>query len=348
MEIELEEFKRLRKGLRYLSDLAQFNYPRGMLFTILSQKKIDQVKQDYGKVCNRLDEILNFWRATGRIPSWVRLTPMMRVRLLLKALEYTKREVAFALNDPEKVDDESLRRLIWSSVLTDYIYSPLAIRHQLARGRLGELIIQNWLDKMGVSYKTERDLRKESIKTPDFYFSEPIIIDDFEVNWIESKALFADPRTHWIYWKKQFSKYLDFFGSGFVVYWFGRIKELDKKVKIWNEEFFADNLMQNLLDMKIYTLGIKGRHAYEIERILSKLSISSVFEVDAEVEIEATRLEFESSYTKEFIQAVSNIIDCYSRGRVIILGKERDWRKCKRKYLSFTLTNMGFKVYHLR
>jgi hypothetical protein len=348
LEIGLEEFKRLRKGLRYLSDLTQFNYPRGMLFTILSQKKVDQVKQDYGWVCNRLEEISNFWRERKKIPNWVGLTPMMRVRLLLKALEYTKREIMDALYDPEKVEDESLRRLIWKSVFTDYIYSPLAVRHQFARGRLGELIIQRWLDRMEIGYKTERDLRKESIKTPDFYLSEPLTIDDFEVNWIESKALFADPKTHWIYWKKQFSKYLDLFGSGFVVYWFGKIRELDKKVKVWNEEFFADKLMQNLLDMKIYTLGIEGRSIDEIEKTLDRLSVSSVFEIDVEAGIDAVQLEFGSSYSKEFIQAVSKIIDGYSRGRVIILGKERDWRRCRRKYLSLTLRNMGFRVYHLR
>ncbi|MBO8183297.1 MAG: TPD domain-containing protein [Archaeoglobus sp.] len=348
MEIELEEFKRLRKGLRYLSDLSQFNYPRGMLFTILSQKKVDQVKRDYGKVCSRLEDISKFWESRKRIPNWMRLTPMMRVRLLLKALEYTKREIRDALNDPEKIDDESLRKLIWKSVFTDYIYSPLAVKHQFARGRLGELIIQKWLDERGIDYKTEKDLRRESIKTPDFYFSDPIRINDFEINWIESKALFGDPRTHWIYWKKQFSKYLELFGQGFVVYWFGKISELDKNVKVWEEEFFKSKLMQNLLDMKIYTLGIKGRSEEEIEKILKKFSITSVFEVDVESGVEATPLEFENSFSREFIQAASKVIDAYSEGRVIILGAEKDWRKCKRKYLSFTLRNMGFWVYHLR
>lgn len=355
MKIELEEFKRLRRGLRYISDLSGFNYPRGMLFTILTQKKVDQVKQDYGKVCTRLEELSNFWSTHKKIPAWVRLTPMMRVRLLLKALEYTKREIRDSLNDPERIDDADLRRLIWRSVFTDYIYSPIAVKHQFARGRLGELIIEKWLDSRDITYKTEKDLRKESIKTPDFYFSDPIQINGFEINWIESKALFGDPRTHWIYWKKQFSKYLDLFGQGFVVYWFGRIKELDKNVKVWEEEFFRDKLMQNLLDMKIYTLGIKGKSKQEIMKTLRKFSISSVFEVGdvdtglkKEMDVDVVHLDFESPYSKEFIQAVGRVIDAYSKGRVILLGQSRDWRKCKRRNLSLTLRNMGFKVFHLR
>lgn len=347
MEIGLDEFKRLRRELRYLSDLSRFSYPRGMLFTILSQKKVDQVKQDYGKVCNRLNDISSFWQTRKKTPNWVRLTPMMRVRLLLKALEYSKKEIREALNNPDVVEDENLKKLIWNSVFTDYIYSPLAVKHQFARGRLGELIIKEWLDNRGIDFKTEKDLRKESIKTPDFYFSEPLRLNDLEVNWIESKALFGDPRTHWVYWKKQFSKYLDLFGQGFVVYWFGKVRELDKNVRIWREEFFRSELMQNLLDMKIYTLGVKGRTRDEIENILRRFSITSAFEVE-DSGVDAYPLEFERSFSKEFIQAVSKIIDGYSEGRVIILGHERDWRKCKRKYLSFTLRNMGFWVYHLR
>jgi hypothetical protein len=359
LEISVEEFKEIRKKLNHLSDFSKFRYPRGMLFTMLVQKKVDRVKVHHGSVYNRLEELSDFWRKNKKLPRWLGLTPMMRVRLLLKSLEFSKKEIKKCIENPDEVDDEVLKRIIWKSVFTDYIYSPIAVRNQFARGRLGELIIHQWLENRGYEFKTEKELRKESIKTPDFYFSEPISVRGEDINWIESKALFGDPKTHWVYWKKQYSKYIELFGNGFVVYWFGKVYELNRNVKICKEEYFRNDLMNFLLDMRILTVGLKGRKKGDIKRIVEKFGVRTVVEVDVDTGIEAEftrsggelkRLisDFEDVYSKEFLSSIFKLVDSTSEGRVLIVGRERDWRRCKRGKMSWVLRNMGFSVYHLK
>jgi hypothetical protein len=353
MRITLEEFKEIRKNLRNISDLSRLNYPRGALFTILNQKKVDHVKYDYGIAIKKLDELAGYWEKNKKFPGWLRLTPMMRIRLLLRSLNFSKKEIKKYLSDPEEIEDDSLREIVWKATFTDFIYSPIAVKHQFARGRLGENIIERWLIEKNIKFKTENDLKKECTKTPDFFFPEPLMIDGEEVNWIESKALFGDPKTHWIYWKKQFSQYLELFGNGFAIYWFGKVIGLDDRVRIWNESYFHSPMRSALLDMKIFTAGSRIYKGEKLEKIVNDLSISTIADLGADISdisfdsVRQINLDFDRVYSREFVDAVCKLIDQYSYGRILILGRERDWRKCKRRHLSWILKNMGFSVVHL-
>ncbi len=71
-----------------------------------------------------------------------------------------------------------------------------------------------------------------------------------KIKWIESKALFGDFKTHWIYSKKQYSQYFNLFGRGFVVYWFGCVDGLNGS--ILDEDNFRTTMKNALLDMRIY------------------------------------------------------------------------------------------------
>ncbi len=51
------------------------------------------------------------------------------------------------------------------------------------------------------------------------------------VNWVESKALFGDEKTHAEYIKSQLGSYWNRFGPGMVVYWCGFVEEITSLVK---------------------------------------------------------------------------------------------------------------------
>ncbi len=212
-----KEYTVLRRAINPYN-LSSFRYPKPVLISVLTQKIVENVKARYPVYTKRLDEIAEFWRDRGRIPEWLRLTPMLRVKLLMKALGYTKSEIRRFSNDPDSIEDDELRRLTWKAIFKDFVYSPIAIKFQHIKGKLGEMALRSWLEDMDVDFQTEEELRKEGLaKTPDF------LLED---GWIESKAMFGDPKTHSIYWRRQYREYLEMFGRGRVIYWFGHVEGL--------------------------------------------------------------------------------------------------------------------------
>lgn len=85
------------------------------------------------------------------------------------------------------------------------------------------------LDKLKISYEDENVLRDSGYdKTPDIKLTLPIAVDGFVINWIESKALFGDAKSHDFYLKQQLKCYWNRFGPGMVIYWFGYIDLLEQ------------------------------------------------------------------------------------------------------------------------
>ncbi len=262
LTIEEREFLRLRRTLS-LRNLEGFGYPKPVLASILSQKIVERVKARHPIYVRKLDAIAEFWKEKGRFPNWLKAPPMIKVRLLLKGLGYTKSEIRRFVNDPDSVEDERLRSLIWKAVTTDFIYSPIAVKFQQIKGRIGEEIVRNWLESLGVDFLTEDDLRGNGGKTPDFLLEKPL--NGFK--WIESKAMFGDTSTHSLYWRRQFREYIKTFGKGVVVYWFGHVSNLfpattgsemgkfpDMKVYVSEEgldlgEPFTKDFLKNMLDL---------------------------------------------------------------------------------------------------
>lgn len=66
-------------------------------------------------------------------------------------------------------------------------------------------------------------------KTPDAILINPILVNSRPVNWIESKALFGDPKSHQEYALKQFRPYCNRYGPGLVIYWFNFVDELQEE-----------------------------------------------------------------------------------------------------------------------
>ncbi len=311
--MKAEEFFRIRKELKGFSDFKRFKKPRGMLFSILIQKRIENVKRRYHLYASRLHEIANHWEKHREIPNWLRLPPVMRIRLLMKSLGMSNKEIANSLSNPERSEFQDM---IWDAIYKDFIYSPIAIRNQFARGRVGEEMIRQFLEKMNVEFKDENMLRPAS-KTPDFYIEDKLRIDGREVKWIESKALFGDLRLHRFYSKKQYDRYIELYGDGVVVYWLGKIDELSSNALIKDCRFVENKAKRFLLNMEVF---LANKKAEELAESLE----TDVFYWQSDV-----------LKSKQFLHEIFYLFDSI-KGNVVISGWSRELRG--------VLRNMGFKT----
>jgi hypothetical protein len=87
--------------------------------------------------------------------------------------------------------------------------------------------LRGWLNSHKIAYRIERDLRGEFPKTPDCLLDEPIRVNGWEINWIESKASFGDNTEVRKNIRNQLIPYNELFGNGLVVYWFGVVDDVD-------------------------------------------------------------------------------------------------------------------------
>ena len=312
--MKAEEFFQIRRSLKSLRDITSSNYERGTLFSILLQKRIDNVKRRYHTYTSRLPEIAHHWEKYREIPRWIRLPPVMRIKLLMKSLGMTNREIARSFSDP---DLSEMSEMIWSAIYSDFIYSPIAVRNQFARGRVGEEIIRNHLEKSDIDFKDESQLRPAR-KTPDFYIEDGIEINGRNIKWIESKALFGDIKLHRVYSKKQYNQYLEMYGDGIVVYWMGFIDELTSHALIADHTLFDDPGKEFLLKMRVY---MADRTA---ESIAERLN-ANIFEWNAGDDMRST----------EYLREVLKLFDSI-RGNVVIGGGDKNLRGI--------LKRMGFQV----
>ncbi len=240
MRLSIEDYSTLRRNLNRISDLEKFQAPRGIMHAILMQKKVESVKRKYHLFSGRTKEILQYWNEKKRFPEWLTLTPVLKVRLLLKGMDFSTKQINNALRNPKELD-EDLAKLVYDAVSKDFIYSPIAAKLQWSLGKMGEKIIEDKLKSLGIEFKTEKELRMQ--KTPDFFFEEPLEFLGKKIRWIESKALFAD-----LYFRKQISKYQELFGNGLVVFWRGSLNG----IPVSDGSEFECDLKEKLLEMKLY------------------------------------------------------------------------------------------------
>ncbi|KAK3272094.1 hypothetical protein CYMTET_19594 [Cymbomonas tetramitiformis] len=129
----------------------------------------------------------------------------------------------------------------------DPLCSPYAdtLRHSI--GVEYEELLQRRLHGAGVPFRTEDDLRAEGrAKTPDVWFDVPIGVNGKVVNWIDSKASFCDDEAYIGKDEEQFKGYVNRYGSGMVIYWFGLIDDLNAHPQIYLVDQFpaAGDILQ--------------------------------------------------------------------------------------------------------
>jgi len=107
-----------------------------------------------------------------------------------------------------------------------------------------ELLIQDFLTKNNIKFKTQNQLVEEQIKlygspinTPDFLILSNLFIDDFKINWIDAKNYYGSN----IYFikksiTKQIKKYNSEYGTGCIVFNLGFSEKLH-----FNNTLLLDN-----------------------------------------------------------------------------------------------------------
>ncbi|MBI5253558.1 MAG: TPD domain-containing protein [Euryarchaeota archaeon] len=230
------------RSLNELSDIPelqkQFSIPENTLLAILTQKKVRKTKSIFHRIDR--EEIKKRWDSGESILSISNSLDFSPVLTASMLLNLTKREFRKMLEKPEEIKDERLRREIKEALENDFVYSPAAHRDQIAKAKIGEDVVRKWLLAKGIIFVAEKESRNK--KTPDFLLSEPIGLEGRKIYWIDSKAAFGDEIEHRRCIKKQFSHYLETFGSGMVVYWYGfvdSIAAIEPRIAVKDFKFFG-------------------------------------------------------------------------------------------------------------
>jgi hypothetical protein len=205
-----------------------------MLLVIYTQKVTRDATRRYYLLKGRSRKLYQQWRSGKplmRISAENRYPPVLTAFIVLLEGELSRKEFWRVVANPDRIPDARLRREIKEIVRADPIYSTDGNEVQVRRGREGERRLQEWLDRHGVRYATEAELRGRYPKTPDALLDSPLELDGSRIFWIESKGNFGDRVEVNRNIKRQLRSYTELFGPGLVVYWFGVLEGLDGRTE---------------------------------------------------------------------------------------------------------------------
>ncbi|CAM9531048.1 unnamed protein product [Ectocarpus sp. 6 AP-2014] len=161
----------------------------------------------------------------------LRYSPYLMARILVGALE-PGAAIAQLMRTPSLISDERLRREVEECISDDRDYSPHLDRVRRGVGAEYEFVLQQKLRARGVAFESESDLRqKGAYKTPDMLLQTPMAVKGprnewVVVSWIDSKAMFGDEHTYVQEHQSQLLSYVNRYGPGLVIYWFGYVETL--------------------------------------------------------------------------------------------------------------------------
>jgi hypothetical protein len=231
--MKYEDYKQIYAQLRNPSDIDRLAKRLGMdeefLFVLYTQRTVRDATRRFYIVKKDMKKIAKEWKRGVPIAKLARMMnfPPVLLGLMLSAeINIPRKQYWKYIREPESCRDKRLKKEMQQIAQEDMIYSPKGAQIQAERGAWGEKKLQEWLDKRGLKYRTEEDLRATHKKTPDCLLDSPITIDGMKIHWIESKASFGDDIELRKNVKRQLKPYTDLFGTGAVVYWFGFVEDI--------------------------------------------------------------------------------------------------------------------------
>jgi hypothetical protein len=244
-----EDFRYLYDRLNEPSDIdvlsKELCLDHEMLTVIYSQRTVRETSKKHYKVLRNSQRMIQSWQRGEtllELSKRYEFPPILTGLMLFQETGRSRKQYWTMVRNPETIGDPELRKQIEDITKADMIYSPEGTERQYQRGAWGEKNLQDWLDGQGIGYRTENDLRGEYPKTPDALLDKPITVNGWKVNWIESKATFGDRVEVNKNTKKQLTPYVQLFGQGLVVYWFGFVDEITMEDGI----FITDSSLTHL------------------------------------------------------------------------------------------------------
>ena len=232
--MKYEDYKDIYFRLRNPKDIERLaqsvGLDRELLLVMYTQRTVRDATRRFYIVKKDIKKIAKDWRRGDSIAHLARtmnFPPVLLGLMLAPEIGLTRKSYWKYIRDPDSCRDQRLRKELRRVAEEDIIYSPKGSEVQTERGKWGEKMLQEWLDRRCVTYRTEADLRATHKKTPDCLLDKPIQINGSKVFWIESKASFGDEIELKKNVRKQLKPYTEMFGTGAVVYWFGYVEGIE-------------------------------------------------------------------------------------------------------------------------
>jgi hypothetical protein len=238
-------YQRLYDALVTYDDVERIaraeNFDPELLFVIHTHRVTRDATRRFYVVRRQVPRLISEWkrgRSIRDIADEWRFPPVLMGQQMLGELGIPRKKVWQTFLHPETAPDERIRREVEELLAADRIYSPQGMELQRERGRKGEDRLAAWLEKHGIGYRTEKDLRGKYAKTPDALLDEPIIHNGQKLAWIESKANFGDDVELRKNLRRQLAPYTELFGEGGVVYWYGYVDgaESPPGILLWDAD----------------------------------------------------------------------------------------------------------------
>jgi len=247
-----EEYRKISNKLNRVPDIARVAAEAGigeeLAFIIYTQRVTRDATSRFYVVKNQIQRMAaQYDRGVSLVELAERtcFPPVLLAYLLFLHKGMPRKLFWKDVRCPQGIRDNRLRKEIMDAIGADIIYSPRGEEIQRERGYLGERKLFEWLDRRGISYMTERDLKKlkgQYTKTPDVLFMRPQVIGGRKLSWIESKANFGDVLEIRRNLRKQLIPYVKLFGHGIVVYWFGFVSDIEppEGITLVDSSFFKE------------------------------------------------------------------------------------------------------------
>ena len=163
---------------------------------------------------------------------------------LEQTLHINSAAVSTFLQNPGIIEDVIIRQELLTCISKDPFNSYQNDVLKTFVGKEYEELLITLLTDRRMCFETEEELRsKGKPKTPDVLFLIPMIVtidrEEHLVNWIDSKAMFADEET-FADSIDQFNGYCNRYGKGLVIYWFGYVDSIVTPKDICITESFPE------------------------------------------------------------------------------------------------------------